>query len=111
MRARVIFLRIVVALVTFLLGVSAAVLIGHINPFERASRRHCNVEYRLVAPYSNEYHERFHYSCPHMQTDELRSNTRIVVVPQGDDPIVQQQELPLEPPPPPPPAPRLSHRR
>ena len=110
MRTRVIVLRITVAILTFLLGVAAAVLIGHINPFQSATR-HCNVEQRLViAPLAEELPQGYH-GCPHARTAELRSNTRIVVVPRDNDVTIMQAPSVEMPPPPAPVAPRASHRR
>ncbi|HMF55439.1 MAG TPA: hypothetical protein VK619_03695 [Pyrinomonadaceae bacterium] len=113
MRTRVVALRIIVALLTFLIGVTVAVVIGHINPFHRTRR--CAVEERLVV-YPGDLQEGFHH-CPHMMhTAELKCRAHLGQTPEEGMTIQQetiQQAVPYDPPPPPaPPAPpRLPHRR
>jgi len=108
MRTRVVVLRIIVALLTFLIGVTAAIIIGHINPFARASR-HCAVEYRLEAYPPSDMQEGFHY-CPHMSTADLKYKSHLGRTPDEIAPV--ELDAPDAPPPPPAPtAPRLSHRR
>lgn len=113
MNTRRFVLHLIVGLLAFLLGVTAAIALGGFNPLDRFDRHYSRQRYTIPAQPLSDLStepERYH-GCPHARprTADLRYSLDSSDTPAPAEPVAPFVDEDVPPPPPPPRAPRPRH--